>query len=241
MRRTLMACAAGLFGILGLSQSAQAQWQVRQTYLNTSTSTGNASGGTLANQLENIDEGEALLAGATGFVQSGNFTDSPQVINYSGANFPGSGGSSGNATEDFALEAVGVVGVINGSTGTFNLVVNSDDGFRLRRNGTTIFEFTGPTGNSNTGLNNVTLNDGDVLRLTFFERGGGEKLLFQVDADGLLGNPNSDPGAAANDRIFVGAAASGISIVPIPEPATAGLIGVAAVGLLARRRRPSAV
>ena len=222
MTRRIFGLICGGVALTLSSGVASAAWQVRQTYLNTTASTGNASGGTNSAQLENIDEGEALLAGASGFVPSGNFTDSPATINYSGASFPGSGGASGDNTNDFALEAVGLVTLTAGTTGTFNLYVNSDDGFRLRRNGNVVGEFTGPTGGSNTIMTNVTLNNGDVLRLTFFERAGGEFVRLRV---------NNDTGA------FVGDPASGINITPVPEPASLGLLGVGSVGLLARRRR----
>ena len=84
-------------------------------------------------------------------------------------------------------------------TGTFTLYVNSDDGFRLRRNGTVIGEFVGPTGLSDTTISNVTLNDGDVLRLTYFERGGGAYVRLRI---------NSDSGT------FVGETASGRISMP---------------------------
>jgi CSLREA domain-containing protein len=140
--------------------------------------------------VNSIDDGEALLASRP---TAGTAT--PSSINYNG-NFPGVSG------DDFALEAVGRVDVLSGTSGTFTLYVNSDDGFRLWRNGTVIDEFTTPTGSSNVTMSNITLNDGDVLRLTYFERGGGEHLTFRVnDSSGAL----------------VGDSASGISIAPVQD------------------------
>jgi hypothetical protein len=102
-----------------------------------------------------------------------------------------------------------------------------------------IGEFVAPTGSSNTGIPNVTLTDGDILRLTFFERGGGEYNRFDVDPDGVFGPVGGDPGTNDDDRIRVGSAASGIDILPVPEPASLSLLALGGLGLLARRHRGS--
>ena len=68
------------------------------------------------------------------------------------------------------------------------------------------------------------MTDGDKLTLTFFERGGGDMLVFRV---------GGDTGA------FVGTDESGIVVrpEPVPEPGTATLLALGAVGLAMRRRR----
>lgn len=193
-------------------------FKTRQVRLN-STNTANLSGGTLGGELENIDEGEALLNGTNGFLSNGQGSAIFSAVNNP---FPLGGG------DQFAISSEGYVDLNNdgfdGDTGTYTLYVDSDDGFRLRLNGNVIGEFTGPTGSSNVTIPGVTLKDGDKLTLNFFEKGGGEKLVFRVgDATGAL----------------VGTAASGIAIKPepVPEPGSASILALSTLGLVALRRR----
>jgi hypothetical protein len=227
MRSRAIALLAGGLSLAAVAVPASAQWQVRTV-----------DGGDP--EINDINEGETILDNPATPTAG---TDTPDVINYSGeadigliggdATFPGGVGG----TEDFALEGLGVVDIIGGTTGTFNLVVNSDDGYRVRVDGTVpndgvdALEFTAQRDDPDAGAQVVTttLNDGDVVRLTFFERAGGDNVEFFADSDGNLGT--------TGDQFLVGSAASGIDIVPIPEPATAGLLGLGALGLLARRRR----
>jgi hypothetical protein len=95
-------------------------------------------------------------------------TDSPAVIHYSTTpfdDFP-----LGHNPSDFAMEATGYVDVIGGASIRTALYVDSDDGFRLRLNGRTVSEFPGWTSHSNRITPMLTLNDGDLIRLTYFER-----------------------------------------------------------------------
>jgi hypothetical protein len=193
-------------------------FNLRQVFLNTATNTVNLGGGTNAAQVENIDEGEALLNGTDGFVK-----DREGSALFSAVFNPFLLGGG----DQFAVSADGFVDLngdgFDGDTGTFTLYVDSDDGFRLRLNGAVIGEFPGATGNSNTTIPNVTLRDGDRLTLNYFELGGGEKLIFRVGST-----------TGAN----VGSAESGITVKPvIPEPGSASLIALGAVVLGLRRRR----
>lgn len=213
----LTAAATLLFG----SGAAHAQLSVTVQNL---AATPNAGG--IGTTVDNIDEAETLLAlgGAP------EATASPTILNYNDA--PG-GFPAGTAEDDFAFEAIGAIDVIGGTSTTLTLYVATDDGFRLRRNGVVIGEVFGQTGNSNTTLPGITLSDGDILRLTMFERGGGEFVQLRRDA---------------STGVFLGDPASGIAFVLItpgaaaPEPGTVtfltlGLLGIAGRGAVALRRR----
>jgi MYXO-CTERM domain-containing protein len=199
-------------------------WTVKRTNLDTVNNTANAGGGTAANTIENTDEADALAHGTGGFLSSGSFTETVGGINYNN-DFPGGRG------DNFAATATGFVHLPGGVPISTYLYVDSDDGFRLRINGTVISEYLAPTGSSNTiTAAPVTLHEGDQIELLMAEDGGGEKLIFQTDADGSL--------ATTGDRLFVGDAPSGIQITSsVPEPGTFALLGVAALPLLRRRRR----
>ncbi|MGV3531811.1 MAG: lectin-like domain-containing protein [Chthoniobacteraceae bacterium] len=193
----------------------------RQVTLNKAAvggNTANSGGGTVALEIENITEGESLLNGTDGFLASDERTavfekfHNPFIL----------GG------DDFAVLSEGYVDLngdgFDGDTGTFTLYVTSDDGFRLRLNDEVIGQFETPTGNSNITIPGVELTDGDKLTLTFFERGGGDMLVFRVgDATGA----------------FVGTEESGILVrpEPVPEPGTATLLALGVLGLAMRRRR----
>lgn len=123
--------------------------------------------------------------------------------------------TSGSAAEDginiitennIVYEFVGVIDVIGGTTATVTLFINTDDGFRLRLNGTVIGEFVGMTTGSNTTIPGVTLHDGDTIRLTTFNTGPAGSLGF------VRFKLNDDSGPV------VGTAASGIDVLPAPFP-----------------------
>lgn len=153
---------------------------------------------------------------------------------FSAINFVGEGGDGtipngvafpGVSGDDFSLLATGVVDVINGtSMPDVTLGVNSDDGFRLRVNDQVVAEFVDPRGPDDTLTAPLTLNDGDVITLTFFERGGGDEVELFIEGPG--------------GRILLGDPAGGILIVP--EPASAAFMCLGGLGLLLRRRRRGA-
>lgn len=136
--------------------------------------------GGIGGTVDNINEGETLLAlgGAP------EATATPLTLNYVGTGGAGNiGGDIAfpggfNGTDDWALSATGYVTGIGGEgTGVFRMGVNSDDGFRVRRNGTVIGEFVAPKGPGDV-LFEATLSNGDKLELNFFERSGGEEIEF---------------------------------------------------------------
>jgi hypothetical protein len=244
MQRFWVTCGVGA-AVSFLAPAARAAYLVRQVPLDKLTTITNSGGGTVANQLENITEGENLLAGSNGFVLGTPIgSASPQVINYArggdadfagGLNFP-----TGNGTldqDDFALDAVAQL--TYNVAGSYVFRVNTDDGFRLRTGvtptgsgntisaigGTTYSEFIDPRGPSNTDGAALarTAGSSDVIRLTFFERGGGEEVEFSYSLNG---------GAFQ----LVGAGPD-ITVVTVPEPGALSLLGVGAIGVLRRRRR----
>jgi len=222
MRRRILGLVAAVVLAMGTGGPALGQWQVR---------TVDNSGVAPFDQINNINEAESQLATqvavGTALADALNYTnEADDGLIAGGTAFPG----FPTATDDFALEAVGVIDVIGGTSVTIAAGVNSDDGYRVRRNGVVVSEFVGDRDDPDAGteLFFFTANDGDVLRLTYYERTGGENLEFFRDLDGNL--------ATTNDLMLIGSAASGVDIVPIPEPASAALFGVAGLGLLARRR-----
>jgi hypothetical protein len=172
----------------------------------------------------------------------------------------GGGGSFGHAgktpflsdaagdDQDFVYIANGVMRIP--ATGQYTFHVSSDDGFRLNIEGAnftvTASQLDGaggistgdtvhygtPTGNANTFMS-TTLAAGDhPFEFIFFERAGGA----YVDLSSAPGSHSSfDAGVF---RLVGDVAGGGIELVP--EPTGLGLLGVGALGLLARRRRRQA-
>ena len=204
----LFALLAGFLGALAATAfplPAHADWLVNIQNEGAAPE-GNIVGGTV----NDINEAEDLLGNGGAFEAAGLF----DVVNFDNA-FP-----AGTASGNFALEASGYVDILGGTTGLFNLIVDSDDGFRLRLNGAVVAEFV-PDGTPHISLNGLALSDGDFLRLTMFQQGGGERIVLRRDFDGI------DDGFP--DKTFVGSATSGIDIVQVPEP---GSFALAVLGAL---------
>ncbi|MFM1770306.1 MAG: hypothetical protein RJA22_2835 [Verrucomicrobiota bacterium] len=114
-----------------------------------------------------------------------NFNDAVGEGHY-GNNLPFPGQSTGQAVDDFVLEAVGTITIPTAGAWTFG--VNSDDGFRLQIvtnlavNGTNTLQYDPPRGPGDTLGTFVFAAPGDYpLRLLFYERGGGAEVeLFAV-------------------------------------------------------------
>ena len=216
MRKQVTVSTACL-ALLALATAAQAQFSVR----------GIDAPGT---EIDDINEAEALLLSEPTFG-----TDSPGVINYfdgfsdadfsGGTLFPGLSG-----TNDYALDATGFL-TFN-TPGNYLFQVNSDDGFRLRFDGLVVSEFVGqrPPGDTNTGVFAFSVGDTSSLRLTFFERQGGDEIELSYSL-------NSGP------QLLVGST-SDITVTPaaptnaVPEGgATFALLGLSMASVMIMRRR----
>jgi hypothetical protein len=200
MRKFIVGVAVAL-GLGALTaQPAEATWNVA-TYQGTSGA------------INTINDAETLINTAPILA-----TSSPTIINYSGTNFPGS------PTDYFALKATGYVDVVGGTSKTLKFYINSDDGFRLRLNGVVIGEYTSPTSSSNYTTASVTVRDGDLLTLTYFEQAGVQNLIFQDTLCHFIGNSDS------------GVLISSSPITSIPEPAAASMPLVALLTAAAAMR-----
>jgi hypothetical protein len=183
--------------------------------------------------INDINQAETLL-GAGPTAGSGVFP----VVNFVGqggdGDFPGGVAFPGVSGEDFAMEAIAAIRV--NTPGSYQFVVNSDDGFRLRFNvapngsgGSVYSEFTGPRGPGDTVGTPVSLVAGQTfnVRLTYFERGGGDEIELSYRLNGgaeqLVG--------ATNDLTA--------TVVPTPTAIVGGasLLGLlGGVGLVRRFR-----
>ena len=208
-------------GVVAFATVAQAQFLVR-----TVDAPGNGA-------VLNIDQAETLLASQPS-AGSGNFG----VINFVGggsdADFPGGASFPGGlgGTDDFAMEAL--ARIIFNTPGTYVFQVNSDDGFRLRRDvnpdgsgGTVSAEFIGPRGPLDTDSSAFIIppaTGGFVnFRLTYFEHIGGEEIEFSYS---LNGGPQQLVGSTGD-----------LTVQPIPEPASFALLGIGLAAFAGRRKR----
>lgn len=210
----------GSFCAAVLATAAHAQFVVR-------TVDGPGSG-----NISDINLAESILAsqptvgsglfGVINFVGGGSDADFP-----GGVAFPGGFGN----TDNFAMEVLARL-TIN-TPGTYVFQVNSDDGFRLRRDvnldgsgGTVYSEFVNPRGPVDTDGPAVTIPPATVgftnIRLTYFELNAGEEIEFSYS---LNGGPQQLVGSTGD-----------ITVQPIPEPGSLVLIGVGLMGFGARRR-----
>ena len=206
--------------VLALATAAEAQFSVRGI---------DAPGAT---NITNIDQAESLLASEPTF----GTIQSPAVINYFDGTaagdvagdtvFPGLG-----ATDQFALDATGFL-TFN-TLGNYVFRVHSDDGFRLRFDGSLLSEFTGPRSPGATDapvFSPLSLGSVVGVRLTYFEQAGQSELEFSYS---LNGGPQTLVGASNDITV------RSTRIVPgVPEPATTlGLFGLAMAAIVAFRSR----
>ena len=129
------------------------------------------------------DLGTADTVLATPSMQASVFTETRNVVNYvnvsGSANFGGDftfpGLNAGVDTDNFVLEATGIITIPTSGNWTFG--VNSDDGFRMDI-GANTFSYPPPRGPADTFATfNLTAGDYPV-RLVFYECGGGAEVEF---------------------------------------------------------------
>jgi hypothetical protein len=204
--------------VFALATSAQAQFSVRGVDAPAASPT-----------INNIDQAETFLAS-----QPTAATDSPAVINYfDGANDAAFAGGTlfpvlGN-TDHYALEATAFL-TFN-TAGSYVFRVNSDDGFRLRFDGTVVSEFAAPRPPGFTDTAPILRSLGSVtsFRLTYFEQGGGDEVEFSYSLDG---SPQRLVGTSNDITVRATPTAT------VPEPATTlGLLGLSMVAIVAFRSR----
>ena len=180
-----------------------------------------------------INQAETLLASqpsaGSGLFSTINFLGSGSDADFSGgAAFPGGLGG----TDDFAMEAL--ARIIFNTPGTYIFQVNSDDGFRLRRDvnldgsgGTVYSEFVTPRGPFDTDGPGITIPPVTVgfinFRLTFFEHNAGEEIEFSYSRNG---GPQQLVGSTGD-----------LTVQPIPEPGSLMLLEIGIAGIAVRRRR----
>lgn len=182
--------------------------------------------------IDNLSDANALLNGD--FAASGTFTGWYEMVNFadpqndSPGHFAGDLPYPGDTAGDdnhFAVKVEGAVEIHTSGAWTFG--VTADNGFRLILGNFTMSR-SGTTDPSDT-LATFTLPAGRYpLTLTHYERTGGSGLELYAAA-----GEKSD----ATDPAFrlVGDVANG-GLVVVPEPAGLGLIGLAALLALRRRR-----
>ena len=172
----------------------------------------------------NIDQAESLLITEPTFG-----THFPSVINYAaggdadfggGFAFPGLSG-----TDDYALDAIGFL-TFN-TAGSYVFQVNSDDGFRLRLNNVVVSEFVGTRGPGDTNTSPLSFAAGDTssLRLTFFERAGGDEIELSYSLNG-------------GEQTLVGSSSDITVSATVPDHATTfGLLSLSMASIMVFRNR----
>lgn len=179
--------------------------------------------------INSLADADALLGGSgilsETTVTAGliDYLDGGANGNFSNDNpFPGGGG------DHFAVRVTGRVNIVDAGDWTFG--TNTDDGVRLRINGSdVIVDSSKHAPVDRFGTVNLSAGWHDV-DLVFFESAGGAALEFfasQGDFDSFSGNGFQ----------LVGDTANGGLQTAVPEPASAGILGLSGLALLWRRQR----
>ena len=175
----------------------------------------------------NINQAESLLITqptvGTHFPSVINYTDGGDAMFGGGFAFPGLSG-----TDDYALDAIGFL-TFN-TAGNYVFRVNSDDGFRLRLNNVVVSEFVGTRGPAPTDTSALSFAAGATssLRLTFFERDGGDEIELSYSRNG-------------GEQTLVGSSSDiTVSATPaqVPDHATTfGLLSLSMASIMVLRNR----
>ena len=114
--------------------------------------------------------------------------------------------------------------------GNYVFQVNSDDGFRLRLDNVVVSEFEDPRGPGDTDTSALFFAAGDTssLRLTFFERGGGDEIELSYSLDG---GPQTLVGSSSDITVSATPA-------QVPDHATTfGLLSLSMASIMVFRNR----
>ncbi|HMO64338.1 MAG TPA: hypothetical protein PKE47_03785 [Verrucomicrobiota bacterium] len=148
----------------------------------------------------------------------------PNIISYAAGSFPGIPGTEG-AIENIAMEAVTYISL---APGTYSMIVNSDDGFRLttgnvadRLQEFVVGQFDGGRGAGDTVMNfSITQAGVYPFRLIYQQGGGGSSV------DWFTAVP-TDPGNRLHLNTPGGVASYSAVTVPVsPGPSVAGIFPV---------------
>lgn len=199
--------------------------------------------------IDTIAEAETILANG-GAAEASDFAS---AIHYKGTGggsnkfaagnigavaFPTGSGTGGGADKNnFALEATSVIDVVGGATSSLFFYATTDDGFKVELNGQLVFQNFDTGYDTDLVSQEVTVNDGDLIRFVYFERDGGEFAYLFDDADGDL--------STTNDRAVLTSGATGVQVPvrgngnPVPEAGSLALLlpVFGLVGVTALRRR----
>jgi len=224
------AAAAGLVGFAASKADASMVIDVRATSVN-----GSSAG--VDTKLANANVGDVVTFGVFAQISGTNGVNDETITNTQGS-FSSVGGLLGNMTNT-ATATLSASGYSNGTVQDFDSDGDLDVGSTATVSAGKFIGRAAPPAPGTTNLNpntseiqvatlTFTVTGGSgTAQINFIPRGGSATQVWNEDAVGTVKN-NSNGG--------VFSVGSPVTVGSVPEPTTIGLLGLASVGLLARRR-----